>query len=986
VGLSRRVFWCCLTLALASVLCDSPVSAQQTPGTLRGRVVDQLDAAIVGATVILVGADSERTVITNGQGEYLIADIRPGTYTVRSTATGFAHYEKTGVGVIAGRPQTLDIQLLVTIDSQQVDIGSNKNNSLSTEAGSNAGAIVLSGSDLDILPDDPDDMAGALRAMAGPPVGPNGVQFTVDGFTNTGQPLPSRENIREVRINQNPFSAENDRLGFGLVQIFTRPGTDKLHGDASFSFSDESLNSRNPFAPKRAPFQSRLYGASVSGSLIPKKASFFVSFSEREFEENAITNATVLDPALQITSAHFTTLTPQRRTSINPRIDYQLNQNHTLVVRYSYFRSTTDRFGVGGFSLPDRAYDTKATIHTLQLTETAVLNKTTVNEFRLQYIPENRIDAGDNSRPTINVLQAFIGGAPAVGPSANPERRLWLQDTVTWIVRDHTFRAGGRLRRSSILDISPTNFGGTYTFGGGIGPLLNANDQPVLDAQGNFVLVPISSIERYRRTLVFQSKGLPAPTIRSLGGGATQFSLAGGNPAARAKQIDFGAFIQDDWRLRPSLTLSFGLRYDTQTNVNSTLNLGPRVAFAWSPSFQGNRSPKTVIRGGFGIFFDRFPEGLKIDANRYNGVNQQQFVTFAPAILDLFPQVPSIATLQASSQIPQTTIRIAPDLRLPYTLQSALSVERQLPFKTTITVNFVSTRMLHVLRSRNINAPVPGTFVPGQPATGIRPLGNVGNIFQFESSGRYNQNQLIVSVNSRLSPKVSFVANYTLNRARSDTDGVGTFPADSYDLSTEFGRSASDIRHFFFVGGAFEGPFGLRFNPLIVAFSGSPFNITTGLDTNNDLIFAERPYLATDLNKPGVFVTPFGAFDPNPAPGQKIIPRNFGNGPGFFNVFLTVSKAFKFGTVPAKAPPPQTGRATASGATGRSAPAEKRYSLTFSIRVQNLLNHANLGTPVGNLTSTFFGQSTATAGSFGFTNNVPSVGNRRIEGLVRFTF
>jgi hypothetical protein len=142
------------------------------------------------------------------------------------------------------------------------------------------------------------------------------------------------------------------------------------------------------------------------------------------------------------------------------------------------------------------------------------------------------------------------------------------------------------------------------------------------------------------------------------------------------------------------------------------------------------------------------------------------------------------------------------------------------------------------------------------------------------------------------------------------------------------------------------------------------------------------------LSKPGVIVTPFGAFDPNPTPGQTLIPRNFGSSPNFFNIFLTVSKTFKFGTVPGSAVASQPARPAAAGAATRApAPApEKRYGLTLSLRVQNLFNHANLATPVGNLSSSFFGEPTATAGSFGFTNNIPSVGNRRVEGVVRLTF
>src|SRR5205085_2267171 len=161
------------------------------------------------------------------------------------------------------------------------------------------------------------------------------------------------------------------------------------------------------------------------------------------------------------------------------------------------------------------------------------------------------------------------------------------------------------------------------------------------------------------------------------------------------------------------------------------------------------------------------------------------------------------------------------------------------------------------------------------PVSGVRPFGNVGNVFEFESSGRLNQNQLIVNVNNRFSPKITFAANYTFNKARSDTDGVRTFPANTYDLTSEYADSGFDVRHFFFLGGTFEAPHGIRFSPLIVAFSGSPFNITTGADLNGDQVFADRPAPATVLSKPGVVITKYGAFDLNPAPGQAIIPRNF---------------------------------------------------------------------------------------------------------------
>jgi hypothetical protein len=335
-------------------------------------------------------------------------------------------------------------------------------------------------------------------------------------------------------------------------------------------------------------------------------------------------------------------------------------------------------------------------------------------------------------------------------------------------------------------------------------------------------------------------------------------------------------------------------------------------------------------------------------------------------------------------------------------METALSVERQLPYNTTFSLSYIGARTLHVLRSRNINAPLPGT--------GVRPFGNVGNIFQYESSGRFNQNQLIVNFNNRFSRKMSLFGNYVLNYANGDTDGVNTFPANQYDLSTEYGRSAIDVRHRFSLGGSINAPWKIRLSPFIIANSGRPFNITTGRDTNGDTLFTERPAVAADLAKPGTVITRFGAFDPNPLPGQAIIPRNFGNGPGFFNVNLRVSRTFGFGpeiaTTPRGGAGSGGGRGGGRGGGGRGGGgrggggrggggfsgggdgegANTRYSLVLSVNVQNLLNHTNLGNPIGNLSSPLFGQSNTTSGGFGTGGGNQSAGNRRMEFQARFTF
>ena len=939
---------------------------QQRTGTLRGQITDQLGGVMVGTTVTVTGANSvEKTAQTNSEGIYVFTDLLPGKYTVRVLATGFAPYERQAVDISPGKRELLNIKLSVVLEKQEVTVDARK--AISSEPENNLTAIVLRGKAIQALPSNPRSFIAALRALAVPSAGPTLGQIYVDGFT--GGRIPPKESIREIRINENPYAAEFDKLGFGRIEIFTKPGADKFQGGTFFNFNDESLNSRNPFAPNRAPYQSRLFGGNVTGPLFGKRASFFADFERNAEDNNAVINATILDPALRITQLRQVVLVPEHRLTFSPRLDYQLNPNNTLVARYSYVRTKTRDTGVGYFSLLSSAYHTSDTQHTVQLTETAVLNQNAINETRFQFTREHRRREGDASSPAISVNEAVIGGGARIGSAFNNEDRWELHNYTSWTQGRHTLKAGGQLRGAHIADSSNEGFNGEFNFGGGLAPQLDANDQVVLNADGEPVFVPITSIERYRRTILFQRQGLPPEEIRELGGGATFFSLNAGNPLARVRQHEFGAFIQDDWRLRTNFTLSAGLRYEGQNNISDWSDFAPRLSFAWAPGGDPSQ-PRTVIRGGIGIFYDRFSERLTLQARRANGINQQQFIVSNPAILDLFPNVPSVKMLNDFA-VRQTIERVASDLRTPYTTQSSISIERQLPHNFTLAATFSNTRTLHLLRSRNINAPLLDTLTPEEPEKILRPFGNTGEIFQYESSGIFKQNQLTLNF-VYSGQKLTFYTTYVLNKAMSDTDGAENFPAYSYDLRGEYGRSSLDARHSFYFGSWFSGPWGIDFNTLLFMRSESPFNITTGRDTNRDTLFAERPAFATNLTRPSVVRTRFGTFDLDPLPGQKIIPRNYGVGPKFFSINLDMNKTFTFG-------------GEAKGGAKRSSSIFKRpYSLTLGVQVENLFNHTNPGPPTGNLSSHLFGQSYSTAGAFGFGNN--PAGNRRVQMQVSFSF
>jgi hypothetical protein len=1056
------------TLAVVTVfiLCAMVSFAQQSRGTLRGVIKDELGGTIVGATVTLIDASGvEKTATTNGEGAYVFNGVAPGKYFLRASATGFAATDETEIEVTAGERQALDLTLKVTIEEQRVTIAAET--PLSTESTNNANQTLITGKDLDALPDDPDELAAALQALAGPSMGPNGGQIFVDGFS--GGRLPPKDSIREIRINQNPFAAENDQPS-GRIDILTRPGTDKTRGSAFFNFQDESFNSRNPFTTSstRSPFQVRQYGGNLGGPLVKKKASYFIDFERREVDDSELVKATILDPNNNRVDFGLGVLVPRRNITFSPRLDYQINGNNTLIARYSYGRSSIVNNGVSGFSLPERAYDSSSTQQNIQLTETAVLNASMINEVKFQFTDNRNESLADNTFYALNVSGSFIGGGSQIGHLDNTRRNWELQDFLAYARGTHAFKFGARIRGVKIGDINPNNFGGTYTFTGALVPTLDAQFQPIT---GKPILV--DSLERYRRTQIGLDMGLSPLAIRALGGNPSQFSISTGNSEADVSQIDYGIYAQDDWRVRPNFTLSYGLRYEGQTNIGSVLNFAPRLAFAWSPGAANSaKPPKMVIRGGGGVFYNRFSESNILQANRVNGINQQQYSLreaplyqclagaaatpdleclfnganghlqyIAPTLgsLDSFPARPDISNLTPTQQI---TWRVADDLQAPVVYLAGTQVERQLPKRFTLFAGLFLVRIQHAIRARDVNAPLAGSITQANPR-GVRPFGDVGEIYQYESSARFNQNQLFIGFNNRFSRALTFFSSYSLSKTTNDSDGQGgsLFPANSYDLTGEFGRAAFDVRQRLTFAGTLNLPWWqVSLNPFIIATSGAPFNITTGQDLNGDRLFTERPSFApagVDCNNPGpdIVCTQYGNFNLRPAVGEALIPRNYGKGPGFLSVNMRVSKTWNFGTIhsaaTSKAAPDAPGRTSAGGGAGRSggagnvpripsagggrpqrssgglssvggppggggASAEaKRYSVQFSLNFQNVLNHVNLSPPVGNLSSPFFGQSLSLNGGFGgfggfggggAAGGGSGAGNRKVTAQVRFNF
>ncbi|HEY5178091.1 MAG TPA: carboxypeptidase regulatory-like domain-containing protein [Terriglobales bacterium] len=981
---------CAIFVVLLFALLTANMPAQTASGTLRGRITDPSGAVIPNATVAATTADGKSvTAVTNSQGIYEFKGLAPGDYTVTATARAFAVAQEEAVKVTAGQVQEFDIALSIAVKQENVEV-QEETPTVDVSQQNSAGTLVLKGQDLDALSDDPDELASELQALAGPSAGPNGGQIYVDGFT-AGE-LPPKSAIREIRINQNPFSAEYDKLGYGRIEIFTKPGTDQFHGQAMINGNSSAFNALNPFVTEEPGYYSEIFNGNISGPL-GKKASFFFTAQQRNIDNVSVVVAQVLNSNNTIVPYNTTVPSPATRLNISPRADFQLSKNNTLTVRYQYVRNKQDNEGIGQFSLPSQGFNSHSTEQTVQISDTQVLSPTMVNETRFQYIRNSSNQIPLSDQPTLNVLGAFNGGGSPEGMVIGKQDHYELQNYTSIAHGRHFIKFGGRLRGTLYSSNKDSNFNGQFTF-----PSLNA----------------------YQITEVGLQEGLTPAQIRALGGGASQFSIVTGQPLSDVSMIDVGFYAEDEWRIRPNISLSYGLRYETQTGIPYQGDWAPRVSLAWGLG-DSKAAPKTVLRGGYGIFYDRFSYNYLLQAERLNGVTEQQYTVTQP---DFYPLIPPPCELSKLAKTSPTIYQVSPNLRMPYTMEAAFSVERQLTKNATMSVTYLNSRGEHQLFLRNANAPLPGTYNPSDPTSGVRPFGGTTNIYQYSSEGVYRQNQMIVNGRVSVGPKLSLFGFYSLNFSNSDLGAGGgggggggffgggsssaEFIMNSYDPMEDYGRAAFDVRNRGVIGGTISLPYAFRLSPFILTNSAAPFNIIVGQDLNGDSIFNDRPALASTAGPGGVVkVTPYGTFNTVPIPGQTITPINYGSGQSLFTLNLRLSKTIGLGpkteshsaSGPGGGPHGGGGGGHGGGLGGRGLGGRglgggggspfnfgnettHRYNLTFSVSAHNLLNNVNYAPPIGNLDSPIFGTSNALAGPPFSSGSA----NRRIDLQMLFSF
>jgi Carboxypeptidase regulatory-like domain len=965
---------------LVSVLFSAALLAQAGEGSLRGQVTDQSGAIIPAIHVTLAGpGGASETAQTDEQGRYAFHRLAPGDYSLRIDVTGFTPFERSGVQIVANRPSVVDVQLAVALEKQQVTVEGQAQR-LSLRSESNASSLVLSGKDLDSLSDDPDELQDELQALAGPAAGPNGGQIYIDGFA--GGQLPPKSEILEIRVNQNPFSAQYDRLGYGRIEITTKPGSQKFHGQV-FTFANSSvLNSRSPFVTDQPGYHSIFSSGNIGGP-IGKKVAFFFDVFRRESNSSSIVNAVVLDSNLNQTSFRQALASPGNRLHMHPRVDFQLSDKNVLSIRTEYSHDSNTNSGIGQFFLPSQAYDSTGNGAEIHVTDTQVISARTVNQLRFGFERDsddlNSLYAND---PVVNVRGAFTGGGNRQGVAHTISKHIELNNLTSMSLGKHSLSFGGRVRSRSQSDNSTAGFNGTFTFAS-----LNAYQVVQLGLAQNMTIPNIIT-----GCEALQPDPLnPDPSAC----GPSQFVVTTGKPLATVRLIDVGVYGEDEWRVKPNISLTLGLRFEGQNHIHDHADFAPRVGLAWGIGHGAH--PATVLRAGFGIFYDRFGEGNILQAERVNGIVQQQYTFDYPQFFFTTGPSPDPSTLPGANLATSGTIyQIDPTLRSPYTIQSAIGLERQFSKDVRGSVTYINSHGVHQLLTRNINAPLPGTYDPNDPSTAVYPFGSVGNIYQYETDGLFNESQVITNFNVRAGAKLTLNGFYTLSYANSNAVGGG-FPMNQYNLRQDYGPAPFVVRNQIFLGGSMALIRGFRLSPFMVINSGRPYNVTIGQDLNGDSIFNDRPaFAAAGATGPNIVSTPLGVYNIAPTAGEAVIPPNYLFGPSQFSMNARLAKTFGFGKVREGAGDNRGGwhrrerglggRGLGSGGGGGffdSGNAEShRYQLEFSIMAHNVLNHVNLGTPVGNLSSPLFGQSTSLAG--GFFNS--QAANRSLNVMLRFSF
>ncbi len=867
---------------------------------LRGKVLDSSGLVMPGAQIkVFQGDKLVKDAVSGSTGEFDIS-VASGDYRVEVSAADFQPArQNVRVTPTMG---ALTISMKLAAIAQNVNVAE-EGSKVNIDSDSSLNTMVLKEDFIDQLPSDENELAAYLANIAGSRGDASGqANFVVDGFT--GGVIPPKEQIQEVRINNNPYSTEFSGIGFGRVEIITRAGTGAYHGNFNFNFKDDKLNAQIPFSNNKPPYQQRSFNSSMSGPLIRNRLTISLNGRNNYTDNSDTINATIADG----THVNSGVLKPSISRAINGRGQLALTRNNTLNFNLNYDTQTNKNQGIGNnggsnFNLATRATNRKNSGIEAQIRETAILNPRLVHEVRFEYGRDLNNTTSLSQAFQHNVLDSFSDGG-AQNTSDTRTRTIEAQNVLMYSGVRWTVKTGTQTQYRMNHTFNQSNFTGACTF------------SSLADFNNNKPLV---------------------------------CSQNRGNPLLDDNQFTLSSFLQNDYKVKRNLTLSFGTRYEIQTNISDHNNLDPRVAIGYGIG------QNTVLRVGAGVFHQRLEQGTLENLLRLDGTRQFQIVV-NDFSTNPYDPAHSETVFGNGRIVPPASIRVrSTNLVTPYSANTSISFERSLPKNVGMTISWDTVRGVHRYRSRNLNAPPPDR-------PGVRPDPTVGNIYQLESTGFSRSSNYTIGFRQTMRNRwnLNLFGNYTLGWSRNDTDGPFGTPMNNYALRSEWGRSPEDTRHRFFTGAGFSLPGGFNVNSNVNFNTGRAYNITTGRDDNGDTVINDRP---------------------------AGVPRNSGIGPRNMVVNMNLTKVIRLRRQESPARragnpfvssflPPQEKRGEGGGPGGfggqrggedrggdRGGPGPvsggSTYNPTvnFQLNVNNLLNTTQLGQFSGVMTSQYFGRA-----------------------------
>jgi carboxypeptidase family protein/TonB-dependent receptor-like protein len=834
-----------LIIAVVSIVLGAGRLHAQAPAgqPVTGTVVDPTGAVLPTAqlelrtsTGALVAATS-----TDNAGAFRFDRAAPGRYDLRATFEGF---QPTTVRVTVGTRAPAPVRLTLPLAgiSQEVTVG-NAPAEVRTDTASNLDASSVDANAIDKLPVfDQDILSTMSRFLDASAIGTNGTTLIVNGVEMNSL-MVSASAIKQIKINQDPYSAEYPRPGRGRIEVVLKPGSQEYHGVGNFIFRDAAFDAKNAFAAEKPPEQRRVGEGFVGGPVgHSDKTSFSLSVRAVADDLQAIVFAAGPTGAIQQNVA-----APYRNILAAGTINHQRGDSTTMSLTLSYQDQSRHNQDVGGTTLPSAGTNWSFGEQSGTYTQQTIFKPTLLNQFRLFVGQEFEPTTSVSPVRKLVVLDAFTGGG-AQGDQLRTEHHFTLTDMLTWSAGRHTMKAGMNIPDWSRRRFDDnTNIGGTFYF---------------------------SSLDTY-------NAGQPYSFIQQVGNGHVAFL---------EKVIGF--FVQDEIRVSPRLSASLGLRYDWQNYFHDDNNFGPRGSFAFASTADG----KTVIRGGTGVFYDRSGPRPIQDLIRYNGVQQLKYVITDPG----FPQPYPPGGIAAQ---PPSVVQLAPDVQLPSTLQSSVTLERQLTKSTSASITYTNTRGFDQFLSRDVNAPPPPLYL-------TRPDPTRGFVREIESAGKLVANSVQFTLRGQVTRVLNLSGQYTLSETKNNTSGINWVPPNAYDMSLEYAHADFDQRHRFDLLGSLNGGLWLNVGVALALYSGRPYSVTTGTDDFNTGIANARP---------------------------AGVPRNSLTGPGYADLDLRWSRDLILNQTKKEAGP----------------------VLTLGVDAFNAFNRVNDTAYVGTLTSPFFGQAIA---------------------------